>query len=324
MEAAQKDRLMQIKTTADVKRSSTPLTIDHKLFPSVFGVVTWYALRKVVDNNMSKERPWKPCTGAFTRSMGLPCHHVCDAKRELGGVAIEDFDEHWFWDRKNVRWLHREPRQVPRSLNLQSLPQASTGRILSSFETVQPTRTLPKCSACQQIGHTRASRHCPTKMIASIAEQSLRLQENEIQQASQASQSLSMPQTPLRTIARASASSTGSFHIANSFSDPFRTPKTRNQPENEFRQQDTVQEASSETLQRTFHMPSPTRSLGNHALGSLGSNITLSDFALALPATPRQSTLSQAVLASPLERFDINCPENVYERYLREKVAWLV
>jgi hypothetical protein len=40
MEAAIRDRLMNIKVTAAAKRGSTPLTLDRTLFQSVFGVVT--------------------------------------------------------------------------------------------------------------------------------------------------------------------------------------------------------------------------------------------------------------------------------------------
>jgi hypothetical protein len=40
MEATQRDQLMQIRVSTDVERSSTPLTIDRKLFQLVFEVVT--------------------------------------------------------------------------------------------------------------------------------------------------------------------------------------------------------------------------------------------------------------------------------------------
>src|ERR1700722_2533452 len=83
MEAAIRDRLMNIEVSAAAERGSTPLTLDRKLFQSVFGVVTWHALHKVVDHCQTTEYPLKPCTGLFTQSMGLPCAHICDAKRHL-------------------------------------------------------------------------------------------------------------------------------------------------------------------------------------------------------------------------------------------------
>lgn len=112
IEAAIRDRLMNIQVTAAAERGSTPLSLDRKLFNSVFGVVTWHALHKVVEHCQKTPLPLKPCTGSFTRAMGLPCAHVCDTKRDLGGLVIDDFDEHWFWDRNSVRRPIREPKQV--------------------------------------------------------------------------------------------------------------------------------------------------------------------------------------------------------------------
>jgi hypothetical protein len=171
-------------------------------------------------------------------------------------------------------------------------------------------------------------------MLASIAEQGLRLRENELQQAAQ---SLRMPQTPLRTVVRVSPSSAGSFHTAPSLSDPFQVLETRNLPENGFSQPNALEEAHPKTPQRIFHIPSPTHSLGHYVPNSQDSSLVLtptqsalliilthSASALALPTTSHQSILPPVVPASPLYRFNINCPEMVYERYLREKVAWLV
>jgi hypothetical protein len=326
---------MNIEVTAAADRGSTPLTLDQKLFRSVFGVVMWYALRLVANHCQSVTHPLKPCTGTFTQAMGLPCAHVCNAKKHLGGLVSDDFDEHWFWNRNNIHRPFRDPQQVHINSRLQNRPQASTGRILSSFETsVSPQRTLPMCSACHQRGHIRTSRHCPNKMLASIAEQGLKLRENELQQAAQ---SLRMPQTPLRTVVRVSPSSTGSFHTAPSLSGPFQVLETRNPPEDGFSQPNALEEAHPKTPQRIFHIPSPTHSLRHYVPNSLDSSLVLtstqsaltitlthSTSAFALPTTSYQGILPPVVSASPLPQFDINCLEMVYEWYLREKVTWLV
>jgi hypothetical protein len=306
-------------------RGRTPIELDRDLYRSVFGVVTWHALRLVKNHCDSIGNSLKPCTGTFTQSMGLPCAHVCFAKKQLGGLVTDDFDEHWFWDWRDVHQPFREPRQVRTNTRLQNRPQARTGRILSSFETgVLLQRTLLMCSACHQRGHTWTSRHCLTKMLASIAEQGLRLRENELQQAAQSSR---MSQTPLRTVARVSPSSVSSFHTAPSISDSFRVLETRNSPENEFSQPNAIREACPETPQRIFRIPSPTRSLGHYVPGTLDSSPVLtptqSATALALPTTPHQGLLPLAVPASPVHCFDVNCPEMIYERYLRKKAAWL-
>jgi hypothetical protein len=174
---------MDITTLAACQQRATPLSLDRKMFQPLLGVVTWHALRLVVKHCDSMKLPLKPCTGTFTRSMGLPCAHICDEKKDLGGLSIEDFDPHWFWDRTNVHIPLREPQQARRIPN--NLPQASTGRTLSSFET--PTRTPPMCSVCHQRGHTMRSQNCPERLRASIARSSQALRENELLQASQAS-----------------------------------------------------------------------------------------------------------------------------------------
>jgi hypothetical protein len=94
IEAAIRDRLMNIEVSASKDRGSTPLMLDRKLFQPVFGVVTWYALRLVQSHCERMPNPLPPCTGSFTQSMGFPCAHICAAKKELGGVVSDDFDKH--------------------------------------------------------------------------------------------------------------------------------------------------------------------------------------------------------------------------------------
>jgi hypothetical protein len=309
---------MNIEVLAAKSRGSTPLAIDTKLFHSVFGVVTWHALRLVSRHVESMNHPLKPCTGTFTQSMGLPCAHICNAKKDLGGVVSNDFDEHWFWNRRNVHQPFREPRQDRTNTRLQNQPQASSGRILSSFEIgASPARAAPMCSACHQRGHIRTSRHCPERLQRSIAKQNLELQCNEVQHASR------IPQTLLITAVRSSTSPTDSFYTALSVSDPFQTLESRNLPENAHIEPNTLQEACLETPQRTFRMPLPYSP--RHCIpGSPDSNVTITPSALALPVTPRlQGILLPPVSASPQSPFPVNCPEMVYERYLREKKAWL-
>lgn len=85
---------MNIKVTTAANRGSTPLMLNRRLFHLVFGVVTWYTLRQVVEHYYTVIKPLKPCTRTFTQAMSLPCAHVCDAKKNLGGLVADDFDEH--------------------------------------------------------------------------------------------------------------------------------------------------------------------------------------------------------------------------------------
>jgi hypothetical protein len=313
MEAAIRDRLMNIEVTAAAERGSTPLALDRKLFQSVFGVVTWHALYKVVDHCQTTQYPLKPCTGSFTQATGLPCAHVCDTKRSLGGLVIEDFDEHWFWDRSNIHRPLREPQQIRITTQQQNLPQASTGRILSSFETVQPGRTLPMCSACHQRGHTRSSRHCPVRIRAEIAEGHQALREDELQQASQSSNRLL---SQFRATAVSPTSSAESFHTAASFADVLRTMLIRisaNQSENGSINPKTPNEVYHRTSispQHMFRMPLSTNSTGFCIPSSQDLDLTPScipNLLLVFIPSPQRLPISP-LAALPLSPLPRNCP----------------
>jgi hypothetical protein len=96
IEAAIINQTSQIRTEANSERDRTPLYVDRKAFRGVFGVVTWHACRKVQDHYDTTKRPYKECTGTFTKVMGLPCAHLYDRRRDTGGFIPEDFHRHWF------------------------------------------------------------------------------------------------------------------------------------------------------------------------------------------------------------------------------------
>jgi hypothetical protein len=111
---------MNIEVEAAMDRGRIPIKLDGDLFRSVFGVVTWHALWLVKYHCDSMQDSVKPCTRTFTKSMGLPCAHVCYAKQQLGRLVTKDFHEHWFWDRRNVHRLFREPRRVSTNTQLRN------------------------------------------------------------------------------------------------------------------------------------------------------------------------------------------------------------
>ena len=63
-------------------------------------------------------------------------------------------------------------------------------------EQAEQPRAPLKCTACHTIGHTQASRSCPLKLQASIAEDAQQLREHEL---SQASNMLNTPRPSKRT-----------------------------------------------------------------------------------------------------------------------------
>jgi hypothetical protein len=219
------NQVSRIQTQDSSDRDRTPLSIDRKVFHGIFGNVTWHACWKVQAHYDSMQKPLKPCTGVFSGVTGLPCAHLYDEKRNTTGFTSSDFHPHWFWDRKSIQLPYLDPLTVQSSR--QDLKRArNTGRILSDFERVEQAerrRAPPKCTACQAIGHTRASRNCPLKLRASIAEDTRQLREHEL---SQASNILNTPRPSKRT--RLETPDTPRTTVSEFF-----TPLTlRNQPKN--------------------------------------------------------------------------------------------
>ncbi len=155
-----------------------PVDIDEKLYQGCFGVITWHALRLVQRHLESISLPLQPCTGSFTRSMGLPCAHICDIKRATGGLIPSDFHKHWYWERESTLRPLLDPLQA-RKQHTGNLRVARTGRILSRGE--EQTKRQPICSACHRQGHTMSNRNCPLKLLQeSIATQNQMLLDMEV------------------------------------------------------------------------------------------------------------------------------------------------
>jgi hypothetical protein len=76
------------------------LALDKKTFRACFSTITTQALRDVRRHNISIKRPLGPCTGVFTKTLGLLCAYIIDERKALGlGLIPQDFHLHWFWDR---------------------------------------------------------------------------------------------------------------------------------------------------------------------------------------------------------------------------------
>ena len=161
-------------------RDRTPLYLDRAVFHGIFGVVTWYACQRVQEHYDKTEKPYKPCTGVFTRVTGLPCAHKYDERRAMSFIPT-DFDQHWYWDRVSPHQPYLDPVTIAPFHHRQETA-GNTGRILSGFETVEridSPHAPPTCSACGALGHTRSQRQCPLKLRSSIANDIVQLQEQE-------------------------------------------------------------------------------------------------------------------------------------------------
>jgi hypothetical protein len=68
------------------------LSLDQKTFGTCFSTITPIALREVRSHIRAIEQPLGPCSGIFTKTMGLPCAHVVSSRREVGlGLTPDDF-----------------------------------------------------------------------------------------------------------------------------------------------------------------------------------------------------------------------------------------
>ena len=191
IEAAINNQVRTIRVETNRKRDTIPLALDKKVFRPCIGVISWTALEKVQLHWDKTGKPTKPCTGVFTRTMGLPCAHIFE-KRMSGdlstGILPQDFHPFWFWDRSDPRAPILEPLTIRRRKTNTSTPtNRNTGRILSTFERVSQSSSTPRCSACHQLGHRMTSNAC------SLKQQQRERTQQSLNQASQLTESTLIP-----------------------------------------------------------------------------------------------------------------------------------
>jgi hypothetical protein len=154
-------QIITIKTNAARSRIQTPLVLDQAQYSACFGYITTVALRKAHANFTQKARPFNVCTGAFTRTTGLPCAHHIDDIRVLGvSLLPSDFHRHWYWDRYTaLSEPTLEPIKTVTSFKAQrQATNRSTKRIPSAFEATEPRER--RCGQCRLPGHTCNSPRC--------------------------------------------------------------------------------------------------------------------------------------------------------------------
>jgi len=138
----------------DRARQRAPHDVNIPIFAELIGKVTPYALRKIlVQYQRLSTLPLPRCSTAFTSSMGLPCAHIIqDRRQQKEDIHLSDIHLHWHFTRPDPNTLGavelgpllvREPAIVkpkgrpPGSKN-KLKPASSTTRNPSFFEL--PTR----------------------------------------------------------------------------------------------------------------------------------------------------------------------------------------
>jgi hypothetical protein len=127
-------------------KRSTPYALSHTVFRNLLGRVTPHALWMMYGqfqrlNKATTKDPLPPCTGVFTKTMGLPCSHAIKARMEeveddLGRLLINDVDVHW----------HFKKPPGPPTANFTSDRPAineATAEPLGSMEDIDPDQPLP-------------------------------------------------------------------------------------------------------------------------------------------------------------------------------------
>ncbi|KAL2104470.1 hypothetical protein VUR80DRAFT_555 [Thermomyces stellatus] len=163
------NQLADLESNQARQQIHIPIELSGSLYSAIRGWISHEALRKVEEQRKRLLRAVPSCTGAFTRSYGLPCAHKLKAIQEQGqALQLEDFHTHWHLKRRDTHQLLLEPRSRPnRPAAASTTPLSSTQREPCAFEAVEaaarPRRTQPICSKCHTLGHTRASKTCPLR-----------------------------------------------------------------------------------------------------------------------------------------------------------------
>lgn len=163
------NQLKELRANQARQQIRIPIEFSGALYSAVRGWVSHEALRKVEEQRkqfIPIITPLTSCTGAFSRTMGLPYAHVLKDLTDANLVLrLEHFHSQWHLKRSGSPPFLLEPRQRITAISAKSTaPQLSTRREPSGFELVEAAaarKALPTCSKCHMLGHTMTSKACP-------------------------------------------------------------------------------------------------------------------------------------------------------------------
>ncbi|KAF5230800.1 hypothetical protein FANTH_13693 [Fusarium anthophilum] len=149
--------------------SNPSIRASRVIFGTIRGWVSHEALLLIEKQleRLKGQEELPPCTGAFTRTMCLPCAHTIQPYlQEKLHIELSQIHSHWHLRRPGQPTVIIEPRYRFDSADVKSsLPPSSTQRepllVEAVNESLQPkVKRPPKCSACGVIGHTMKSKSC--------------------------------------------------------------------------------------------------------------------------------------------------------------------
>ena len=199
---AVENQLLELQSTQARQHTRKPTEhLGGSLFSSLYGWVSHEAIKKVEEQRKLLEKTDPPvssvCTGAFTRSYGLPCvHKIKSLQDQHQGLQIDDFHQQWHLIRNGIHPQPiLEPSRVESRIQRRStIAQSSTQREPSAFERVEQRRKLPKCTRCHETGHTRASKACKLQHEELLARHGIQ----SVQAATAAAQAIELPQATVQ------------------------------------------------------------------------------------------------------------------------------
>jgi hypothetical protein len=106
------NQLTELKSNQAKQQIRTPLELSRALYSSVYGWVSYEALRKVDEQRRLLVNKLPPYTGSFTRSFGLPCAHLLkDLLEQDKPFQLQHFHSQWHIQRTDTPQFLLEPRQ---------------------------------------------------------------------------------------------------------------------------------------------------------------------------------------------------------------------
>ena len=309
------NQLAELRANQACQQIRTPLDLSGPLFSAIRGWVSHEALRKVDRQTRRLEGDIPACTGAFTRSQGLPCAHTLHPLIEDRlPLQLHHFHSHWLLYRGSEKpELIIEPRQQFDALTARSASaHTSTRREPSLFEAVETARpkvkTAPTCSRCHRKGHTMTSRACPlrhSELIQQVAAKATCVPTAETAQLTGASRNVTIEEAPGTEKAPQAAQTKQKTPKAAGEDAAQSAEATRNAKILEVA---LIEEIASTEEDAESVQPAPSTTIADGLA-------TMEPPGAALPATGEEAFWT-------VEKLRYDDPRAIYERYVKARETW--
>lgn len=162
------NQLAELEANQAQQHINTPRILSGVLYSNIRGWISHQALRMVEAQRQRLLEEYPPCTGLFTRTLGLPCAHILQPLLvQNQPLQLHHFHSHWHLQRSGTPRLILEPhKKFDRLAASSTLSPTSTQRepcVSERLEKSLQPKAAPKCSSCHQLGHNMRSKACPLR-----------------------------------------------------------------------------------------------------------------------------------------------------------------